>query len=985
MADEIKTAAVSPVAAPDEPAGSAWSRALTIVCGVFLVAVLTPLSQFLTMMTLTADVEVATPVGWAVGAVVSLVIVVAVLRGLMKVRVISRASLVLLYCMLTIAAPLMNIGLIRTCYLSMFAAVHEYVIFGSTTHRTLYNSLHPNWFPVVPTNEGLVWNKADRLLQLLTDTETVKRRLQAQREVSLALSQEARRLEQMATGEAVTIQPLSEEQKRELAAQLGRLGLDQLTGLRAAAYEPLLRELGLTDEVDRLAQERMTASREAAERLPGMLRGVDEYEASLLSVNMARMDESSVNRLRSEQRTMTGEQRAEWERRVSALEARASELIELATRLGQSDYARVRSAVEEELAERVSRMSAQEVRALRHSFVFRLPVEDRREMAQQDGRGAAPNQNLRGVLDGVWLTSDQKRQAEQRTFMENLQEAAGLVPWQVWFWPVCLWGLLFTCIFLFLMCLAEWLRRKWVERENLAFPLVEVIDNVIRHDRRLETASDVTTPEPRQRVFNMMFLAGCVIGFGILSVEAMGHYQLLTKIRHIFFFNVSEQVLTAGLFKELDRVYFVLSPIVVGLLFLVSLEISFSIWVIFIVYSLVTWAVRISGMNLVDPLYTGWAGGRMYPFPAEQLMGASMFFTAVTLWKTWRGSGSPVTDTRGAGPGHGYMPTGLTRAGLMVMPLAIAGLLWHMGVTNLMLLVMFGGLVLILSIAATRARAETGLYTHHVTYEFTKLPMVFGLTGMTGAAVYTRFITVAFLPVTLLFRTLPQQLENIELARRNRLSYRLVAVAGLTGFLAALVVGLVSFLVLSYYFGADFFGAKVFETESLSPFSIAHYPLWISHFLGEPGLDKFTEVHWIRVWFIVVGLVTFGLLYYLRNRFIRFPLHPLGYLLILLSFYFTWVTPYARGGAVATRETSWLWGSAFLAWLLKKLIVKYGGMNTYKRAKPFFVGLVVGSVFAIFAWNATDLVCSLLALRGGEPSAFIKAFTGRSAFSSWVY
>ena len=62
-------------------------------------------------------------------------------------------------------------------------------------------------------------------------------------------------------------------------------------------------------------------------------------------------------------------------------------------------------------------------------------------------------------------------------------------------------------------------------------------------------------------------------------------------------------------------------------------------------------------------------------------------------------------------------------------------------------------------------RAETGLPTHHTTYEFAKLPLIFGLTGFTGATVYTRFITLAFLPVTLLFRTLPQQLENLELSR----------------------------------------------------------------------------------------------------------------------------------------------------------------------------------------------------------------------------
>jgi hypothetical protein len=285
-------------------------------------------------------------------------------------------------------------------------------------------------------------------------------------------------------------------------------------------------------------------------------------------------------------------------------------------------------------------------------------------------------------------------------------------------------------------------------------------------------------------------------------------------------------------------------------------------------------------------------------------------------------------------------------------------------------------------------RAETGLPTHHTTYEFAKLPLVFGLTGFTGATVYTRFITLAFLPVTLLFRTLPQQLENLELARRHRLPYRTVAAASLAAFVLAVVWGGLCALLYSYYLGDRFTGAMGHPGQGqTNNLLIAHYPLWVSHFLGENGLDKFDRVHGIRLLFIGLGAAVVVALTVLRRRFLGFPLHPIGYLLTLLSIFYLWNSPYLRGGALSEAEKveeSYLWGSALVAWCVKGLVVKYGGMNAYKRAKPFFTGLVIGAVFAIFAWNMLDLGCSLLADPAAAPG-WMRPFLDRAPYSPRFY
>ena len=124
---------------------------------------------------------------------------------------------------------------------------------------------------------------------------------------------------------------------------------------------------------------------------------------------------------------------------------------------------------------------------------------------------------------------------------------------------------------------------------------------------------------------------------------------------------------------------------------------------------------------------------------------------------------------------------------------------------------------LAITVAAARVRAETGLPTFHVFYESTKLPIVLGLTGISGAKAYAAFINIVFLPMTLLFRTLPQQLENMELARRYRISYRTVAWSGFLSFAMAIGVGMVSFLLFVYAIGQDFYGHSALPPQSRKP------------------------------------------------------------------------------------------------------------------------------------------------------------------------
>ena len=87
-----------------------------------------------------------------------------------------------------------------------------------------------------------------------------------------------------------------------------------------------------------------------------------------------------------------------------------------------------------------------------------------------------------------------------------------------------------------------------------------------------------------------------------------------------------------------------------------------------------------------------------------------------------------------------------------------------------------------------------------------------------------------------------------------------------------------------------------------------------------------------------------ALLYALCMVLPKWPLHPVG-LLMVNTFY---------------GEEGWV--SIFLGWLLKALIVRFGGARVYRKAIPVFLGLIMGEVFAAVFWGLEPAVRVLLGL-----------------------
>jgi hypothetical protein len=958
---------------------------LTILVGLVLIVVLVPVAQFSSMAMTNTDMETASPSGWALGFLISLVMVLAVVRAVSKYRLVPRESLVLIYCMLTIAVPVMNIGLVRPLFLSMRAVQLHFVSNNVDTYRTAYEAEKPRWFPVVPTLEGLAWNKADRLMRFLRDEGTVGRREGARRDLLLALALEAKQAGRADTN-AAAVPPECVARIRSL---IEKLGADEVLAVRETiendkVLKPLVASMGLSDVLAARLEQETAASAAAADRLATSLMAVDEHSATYATSIYQRATWGMRQRYDQDRARLTPDQALALDAGVAAFTNALPSLRADVTALSQTDYARVRTARADAHLKSFKEMDEAELARVRTSFVLRGQKAERTAYMSQRGKDGEPNEDLASLERSMWADPVEARSVESASVTEKTVLTAQKLPWHLFLMPMVMWGALVLAVFVFLMCLAEWLRRKWVDRENLAFPVVEIVDSVIRHDYALEEAEDVLSPKPREGMFNAVFWAGVAVGGVFILVEAAGNYKLMNEVK-VVTLNMSEKIFIAGIWKNLDRMVFVLSPILVGILYLVSLEISLSVWVIFLLMK-VAFALMKGDRYIIDPLYTGWGGGRHYPFMSEQLLGAALCFAVILLYKAWQSSRRESEASRLHHVEHPYVPPRVTTAGMIAMPLCIGWLLWDFGLTNIPFLLLFGGVCILFTIAAARAKAETGLHTQHASYEFTKLPIVFGMSGFTGAKVFAMFSAIVFLPFTLLFRLLPQQLENMELARRNRVRYGEVALASILAFVVALGVGMASFLILAYYRGSGVYGAGA-QQANVTTEGVVHYSMWVSHFLGEKGLDKWTEMHGIRIAFILVGVGIFALLSFLRARVMGFPLHPVGYLVILLSVMLDASSPYIRTApGIDLKDVTWIWGSALTAWLVKKLVIKYGGMRTYRHTKPFFIGLVAGAFLLVFVINVVDFAASAKAQRPGTTlTPFLKTFHENPAYTPGVY
>ena len=89
----------------------------------------------------------------------------------------------------------------------------------------------------------------------------------------------------------------------------------------------------------------------------------------------------------------------------------------------------------------------------------------------------------------------------------------------------------------------------------------------------------------------------------------------------------------------------------------------------------------------------------------------------------------------------------------------------------------------------------------------------------------------------------------------------------------------------------------------------------------------------------------------LRLRFSWWPLHPIIFLV-----WATWpMQAYCH--------------SFLLGWFIKKMVMKYGGADAYRRFRPFMIGVIIGDILGGAVFMAVGAI--YYAATGLEPMRYI--------------
>lgn len=470
--------------------------------------------------------------------------------------------------------------------------------------------------------------------------------------------------------------------------------------------------------------------------------------------------------------------------------------------------------------------------------------------------------------------------------------------WRPWVRPSLLWAGFSLLLFFVMLCLNTFLRRNWVEEAKLSFPIVQL---------PLEMTS------PRRSIFSDRLLW---IGFAVAFIlDAFnGFHELYPQIPALTGARGAStdlgQMIRSRPWNAIGWTPLNVYPFVVGITFFTPVDLSFSMWFFYVMWK----ALKVLSAA------AGWGNIPNAPWIKEQSFGAYMAVAGFSLWASRRHIRQAVTSVVGereVDDSTEPMPYPWALIGAVGGIVALV-IFCQQAKMSLAPALAFIVLYLLISIAISRIRAELGSPVHDLHFIGPQVMMTEGL----GADLFRKndLIMFAFMhSITRAHRShpMPHQIEGMKLADEAHLSQRGLAAAMMLAAAVALVLGWGVLLDAFFRNGGGGYASKGREAFSL-----------LERWLVNPG-----DPNWFVIGGMLWGLGMTIFLTWMRTRYVWWVFHPAGY-------------------AVSGSWSMALFAPSILvSWLVKVVILRYGGMSAFAPASTFFLGLILGEFTAGAGWG----------------------------------
>lgn len=482
-------------------------------------------------------------------------------------------------------------------------------------------------------------------------------------------------------------------------------------------------------------------------------------------------------------------------------------------------------------------------------------------------------------------------------FFEGLPSGT-VIPWSAWVTPVFWWLSVIAafygcCLFLMVM-----LRRQWVENERIDFPLMEMPLAILA--------------EPEEKgFFRVPIMNRPAFWFGF----SISLFVILWNI--ISYFNPTFPTIPwrfndIKLGPEFPPIGTRLYWMVIGFGYFINLDISFSLWFFNLLTNIEVGMYNRIGLDIggneeysTTPLVMGVQS--MGAFAV--VVGASLWMARTHLRDVARKAvyGDPSVDDSDEIVSYRTAFYGFIVCAAYLF-------VWHVA-TGMELvyvpLFLIGALIMYLGI--TRVIAETGL----ISIRAPLMPQPFAL-FLLGSDVLSRETMVSIaLSYSWCSDTkttiMPALAHSQKLYSTIRHHHRQLIV----GVVLAMGVGILATFAYTIYMGYSHGAANY---GGIFTGGLARYP-WDN--LVKKVKDPFST-KWGPIAFMGGGAVVTAGLMVLRYRFPNWPLHPIGF---------------AAGPVYPVNSVVF---PLFIAWAVKSVILRVGGVRAYRSASPFFIGLILG-------------------------------------------
>lgn len=481
----------------------------------------------------------------------------------------------------------------------------------------------------------------------------------------------------------------------------------------------------------------------------------------------------------------------------------------------------------------------------------------------------------------------------------SLYDPHNFMAWAV---PVLCWSSFIITMLVVFLCINVLLRKQWTERERLAYPLVTL-------------PIDMTAEESPLWGNRLLW-----IGFGIAAaIDIINGLNMMYPNIPAIPIKLEDQsaLFTTKPWNGIGWFPVDFYPFGIALGMLLPIDLLFSCWFFFFV----------SKAQLILSTYYGWNLIPNFPFQFEQSFGAYMglaFFAIMMsrkfFWQLIRHFFYRKADIDDSGEAIPY------RAAMWVI---IAGsaflfLFAYKAGMSPAIIVAFFTLYFALILAITRIRAELGVPAHdlHNAGPDKILPNVFGPSNV-GTGNLTTLSLFYWFNRAYRSHPAPFQLEGFKMAEKTNASYSQLFWA----MIIATVFGtFVAFWANLHHLYRE--GAASLPPPTVPLVYGAEAYGRLDNWLKVPTPPDMKVAAAMGIGFTVTLALDF-----LRVHLPWFPLHPVGYAI----------------------SSSWamgrLWVSMIIAWLVKLLIMRYGGLKGYRAALPFFFGIILGECVVGGLWT----------------------------------